>query len=101
MAKLNEWEMKHPMAKFDSDFLLLRARALMFFGRWNEAMQEVESFQKVQPESPGQIDADFLRGRVLYERGDKPEARKIWNGIVAQYPKHPIATDARIWAAKP
>ena len=101
LAKLNEWEMKHPMAKFDSDFLLLRARTLMFFGRWSEAMLELESFEKVQPESPGQIDAEFLRARVLYERGAKDEARKLWNGIVTSYPKHPLAPEAKAWAAKP
>ena len=101
MAKLTEWEMKHPMAKFDSDFLLLRARVLMFFGRWNEATLELESFQKVQPESPNQIDAEFLRARVLYERNAKDEARKIWTALAKNYPKHPLAKEAASWAAKP
>ena len=101
MAKLNEWERKHPMAKFDSDFLLLRARALMFHGRWTEAMREIDSFEKVQPESPGVIDAEFLRARVLYERGRKDEARKIWNDLVKSYPKHPLTQEAKTWAAAP
>lgn len=101
MAKLTEWELKHPMAKFDGDFLLLRARTLMFFGRWSEAMLETESFQRIQPESPFQIDAQFLRARVLYERNAKDEARKIWKAIASNYPKHPLAEEAKAWAAKP
>jgi tetratricopeptide (TPR) repeat protein len=99
--KLGEWERKHPMAKFDSDFLLLRARTLMLFGRWHEALVELESFEKVQPDSPFEIDAEFYRARVLYETGNKEEARKIWTAIAKNYPRHELAPQAVEWRAKP
>jgi len=100
-AKLQEWELRHPMAEFDSDFLLLRGRTLMAFGRWNEALSEFESFEKIQPESSFGIDAEFYRARALYELGHKDEARKMWTGIAQNYPKHELAEESKQWAAKP
>ena len=100
-AKLTEWETRHPMAKFGSDFLLLRARVLLAYGIWDEALCELESFEKTQPDSSFAIDADFYRARALYELGRKDEARKIWNGIVRNYPNHDLAQQCKDWAAKP
>lgn len=99
--QLADWEQRRPMAKFDSDFLLLRARTLLALGRWAEAQAELESFQKVQQESPFQTDALFYLGRILFEKGEKEEARKLWNGFLKDYPRHPLARQAREWAAKP
>ena len=93
--KLREWELEHPMAKYDSDLLLVRGRVLMLFGRWNEALQEIESFEKMQPDSPYQIPADFYRARALFELGKKDEARKIWADLAAKYPKHELAGESR------
>lgn len=93
-ARLQLWELAHPMAKLQSDFLLLRAQAHMLFGRWGEALQEVDSFKALNPESPFQIPADFHRARALDGLGRKEEARKIWSSIVTQYPKHPLAESA-------
>ncbi|HEY3897368.1 MAG TPA: tetratricopeptide repeat protein [Chthoniobacter sp.] len=100
-AKLTEWELDHPTAKFDSDFLLLRGRVLMEFGRWNEALQEIDSFRAMNPDSPYQIPADFYRARALYELGRKDEARRIWKEIATRYPKHDLAKKSAEWAAKP
>ena len=99
--KLAEWEQRRPMVKFDSDFLLLRARTLLAFGRWTEALAELESFQKVQPESPFQTDAQFYLARLRYEKGEKEEAHKLWSDFAKDYPKHPLASQAREWAQKP
>lgn len=99
--KLGEWEMKHPMAKFDSDFLLLRGRMLLAFGRWNEALSELDSFKKVQHDSPYVIDADFYRAQALDGLGKKDDARKIWNEIATDYPKHELAAQCKALAAKP
>jgi tetratricopeptide (TPR) repeat protein len=93
-ARLQLWELAHPMAKLQSDFLLLRAQAHMLFGRWGEALQEVDSFKALNPESPFQIPADFHRARALAGLGRGEEARKIWSSIVTQYPKHPLAERA-------
>lgn len=98
--KLTAWESQHPLAKLDSDFLVLRARALMAFGRWREARAELESFAKLQPDNPFQIDADFYRARTLYEMGEKDEARKIWVEIAKKYPQHPLAAASDRWASK-
>lgn len=95
--KLLAWESRRPMAKFESDFLLLRARMLMDFGRWQEALQELDSLLKVQPESPRQIDIDFHRARCLFESGEpgrQEEARAIWAGIAKSYPKHEFARES-------
>ncbi len=93
--KVREWELEHPMAKYDSDLLLVRGRVLMLFGRWNEALQEIESFRQMQPDSPYQIPADFYRARALFELGKKDEARKIWAEIASKYPKHELAAESR------
>ncbi len=92
--KLTEWELEHPMGKYDSDFLLLRARTLFLFGRWGEALQEIESFRAMNPDSPYQIVADFHRARALWELGRKDEARKIWGDLAKQYPKHDLAAES-------
>jgi len=100
-AKLREWELRHPMAKFDSDFLLLRARMLNAFGRWSEAMVELDSFKKIQPGSPCDIDADFYRADALKAMGKSDEAKAIWSGIVARYPRHELANPSKDKLAKP
>jgi len=101
MDMLQEWEVNHPIAKFDSDFLLLRGRALNAFGRWNESLAELDSFKKAQPDSPYVIDADFYRAQALNGLGRKEEARKIWNDIVKDYPNSDRAGPSRVLAAKP
>ncbi|MCG3147335.1 MAG: hypothetical protein PCFJNLEI_00774 [Verrucomicrobiae bacterium] len=98
--KLTEWEAKHPVAKLGSDFLILRGRVLLELGRWREALAEIESFAKLQAESPFMIDADFYRARVLFELGRKDEARKIWLTIVEKYPQHALVAQSRQWAEK-
>ena len=98
--KLTAWELEHPMGKYESDFLLLRGRVLMEFGRWNEALQEIESFRQMNPDSPYQIPADFYRARALFELGKKDDAKKIWQDIAKKYPKHELAGDAEMWAKK-
>jgi tetratricopeptide (TPR) repeat protein len=99
--KLTEWEARHPVGKLDSDFLILRGRVWLELGRWREALVEIESFEKLQPESPFQIDAEFYRARVLFALGKKDEARKIWTMIVAKYPQHALVDSSRRWAEKP
>jgi len=92
--KLTEWESEHPLAKYESDFLLLRGRVLMLFGRWNEALQEIESFRTIQGDNPFQILADFYRAKAMFELGQKDEAKKIWASIAKDYPKHELAPEA-------
>lgn len=99
-SKLTEWESRHPLAKLDSDFLILRGRVLMELGRWREALVEIESFEKLLPESPFQIDAAFYRARALFELGKKDEARKIWQTIAEKFPQHALAEKSRQWAGK-
>lgn len=99
--KLNEWELRRPMVKFDTEFLLLRARNLLLLGRWSEALAELDSFQKVQPDSPFQTDAQYYRALALYLKGDKEEAHKLWNAFTKDYPRHHLTPEARHWATKP
>lgn len=99
--KLREWELLHPMAKFDSDFLLLQARMLNAFGRWAEALVELDSFKNVQPDSPYEIDADFYRAEALAALGKKDEAKKIWLNISTKYPHHELAAPSKAKLAKP
>jgi len=99
--KMLEWEANHPMAKLDTDFLMLRSRVLMAYGRWREALAELDSLLQLQPDSPYQIDVNFYRARALYELGQKPEARKLWIEIVKKYPKHGLAAQSSKWAETP
>ena len=92
--KLTEWEARHPMAKLDSDFLIWRGRVLLARDRWREALVEIESFEKLLPESPYQIDADYYRAQALFALGRPAEARTIWAGIAKQYPQHPLAASS-------
>ncbi|MEI8063908.1 MAG: tetratricopeptide repeat protein [Verrucomicrobiota bacterium] len=89
--KLTEWEARHPMAKLDSDFLIWRGRVLLARGRQREALAEIESFEKLLPESPYQIDAAYYRAQALFALGRQAEARLIWAEIAKQYPQHPLA----------
>ena len=99
--KLRAWELGHPMAKFESDFLLLRARMLNAFGRWAEALVELDSFKKIQRDTPCEIDADFYRAEALNALGKKDEAGKIWENISSKYPHHELAAPSKIRLGKP
>ncbi len=99
--KLREWEIRHPMAKFDTYFLLLRARMLNSYGRWVEALMELDSFKKIQPESPYEIDADFYSAEALHALGKKEEALKLWSLISSKYPHHKLAIPSRELLLKP
>jgi len=99
--KLREWELRHPMAKLGTDFLLLRARMLIAFGRWSEALTELDSFKMIQPDSPYEIDADFYRAEALSALGKSGEAQKIWKDISTNFPKHELAAPSKARLAKP
>jgi tetratricopeptide (TPR) repeat protein len=94
MQKLRAWEREHPMAKLQSDFLLLSGRVLMEKGRWMEALQEIDSYKLLNPDSPLQIPADFYRALALRGLGRRPEAVQIWSSIATQYPRHPLAAES-------
>ena len=99
--KLREWELRHPMAKFDSDFLLLRARMLLAFGRWTEALTELDSFKNVHPDGSYEIAADFHRAEALAALGKTDEAQKIWGDISTKYPHHELAAPSKARLSKP
>lgn len=94
-ARLRAWESRQPMTKFSSDFLLLNARALLLQGRWRDADAELESYRAVQPDSPYPIDVEFYRAWVLFESGQKDEARNLWSDLAKKHPRHPLAAEAR------
>ena len=98
--RLTDWELAHPMAKFTTDYLLLRSRVLTLYGRWREALAELDAYASTHPDSPYQIEVDFYRARALREVGKKEEARKIWQTIVKDYPRSEYAAPARDWASK-
>lgn len=98
--RLGEWERARPLAKMETDFLLLRARVLMAFGRWGEALAEGGSLRQVSPDGPYQVDADFACARILAELGRKDEARKIWTEITEKYPRSEWAKPSREALAK-
>jgi tetratricopeptide (TPR) repeat protein len=94
MEKLREWEREHPMAKLESDFLLLSSRVLMEKGRWMEALQEIDSYKLLNPDSPLQIPADYYRAHALKGLGRRTEAVQIWSNLATQYPRHPLAAES-------
>lgn len=100
-AKLNEWERQRSAAKIEGDQLLWRARVMFQAGDWGRALQDLETSLEVRPGSPEEIEVLFWQGRALYELGRKDEARKIWNALVKDYPKHERAEAAKLWSAKP
>ena len=100
-AKLDEWELQRPAARLEGDQLLWRARVMFLADEWNRGLQDLETSLKVRPGSPEEIDVRFWQARALFELGRKDEARKIWNSLVKDYPKHERAEAAKLWAAKP
>ena len=100
-ARLASWELAHPMAKYTTNFLVLRARVLAMYGRWREALTELDAFAASHPDSPYEIDVNYYRARALYELGDKDQARKIWRQIARDYPKSELAAPSLTWAEKP
>jgi tetratricopeptide (TPR) repeat protein len=100
-AKLDEWERQRPAAKIEGDQLLWRARVMFLAGEWNRALQDLVTSLKIRPGSPEEIDVLFWQARTLYELGRKNEARKIWNSLVQDYPKHERAAAAKLWTEKP
>jgi len=99
--KLAEWEQLHPLAKVQTDFLLLRAQSLMAFGRWREALAELDSFQAINPETPYQVEVDFQRAHALFATGQPDAARKLWADIARSYPKHARAAESAALARQP
>jgi tetratricopeptide (TPR) repeat protein len=99
-AKLESWERQRPAAKIDGDQLLWRARVMFLAGDWNRALQDLETSLKVRPGSPEEIEVLFWQARALYELDRKNEARKIWNALIKDYPKHERAEAAKTWTEK-
>jgi tetratricopeptide (TPR) repeat protein len=100
-AKLESWERQRPAAKIDGDQLFWRARVMFLAGDWNRALQDLETSIIVRPGSPEEIDVLFWQARALYELDRKNEARKIWNALIKDYPKHERAESAKSWTEKP
>ncbi|MEI7912341.1 MAG: tetratricopeptide repeat protein [Verrucomicrobiota bacterium] len=100
-ANLDAWELQRPAARIEGDQLLWRARVMFLAGEWQRALQDLETSLKVRPGSPEEIDVRFWQARALYELNRKDEARKIWNSLVKDYPKHERAEAAKLWTAKP
>ncbi len=101
LDRLTAWELAHPMCKFSTNFLVLRARVLSLYGRWRESLAELDAYAATHPDSPYQIDVDYYRARALRELGNKDEARKIWRDLAKNYPKSELAQPSLEWAAKP
>lgn len=99
-SKLDAWERLRPAARIEGDQLLWRARVMFLAGEWARALQDLETSLKVRPGAPEEIDVLFWQGRALYQLGRKEEARKIWNSLVKDYPKHERAEAAKQWAEK-
>ncbi|MBC8126016.1 MAG: tetratricopeptide repeat protein [Gloeobacteraceae cyanobacterium ES-bin-144] len=99
-AKFDEWEMLRPSAKIDADQLYWRARVMFLTGEWKRALQDLETSSKVRPGSPEEIDVLFWKGRALYELERKDDARRIWNQLIKDYPKHERAEAAKQWLEK-
>jgi hypothetical protein len=93
-TKLAEWELVHPLAKYESEFLLLRGRALLLFGRANEAREEFESFRAIRTDAAAQASADFYRAHALSALDRNEEAKKLWADMAANQPNHPLAAEA-------
>lgn len=94
-AKLTEWEVTHPQAKLSTDCLLAGARVAMSFGRWRQAQTELESYAKMMPESPYQIDTQFYLAQALAGQKKTEEARAIWAKIAKDYPRSPLAEKSK------
>ena len=94
-AKLTEWEVTHPQAKLTTDCLLLSARVAMSFGRWHQAQTELESYARMVPESPYQIDTQFYLAQSLAGQKKTDEARSIWAKIAKDYPRSPLAEKSK------
>ncbi len=94
MDALVAWELQNPMAKLQSDFLLLRSRALIALGRNAEAVRELQSFAELNPDSPYQIDTDFYLAAALKGLGRTREAEALWKQIIEKYPKSELSREA-------
>lgn len=101
LEKIVAWELERPMAKIEGDQLLWRARVMFLAQDYARALQDIETSLKVRTGAPEEIELRFWRGRALYEIGRKDEARKVWNLLVKDYPKHERAEAAKLWAEKP
>jgi tetratricopeptide (TPR) repeat protein len=99
-AKLDEWERQRPAARIEGDQLYWRARVMFLAGEWSRALQDLETSLRIRPGSPEEIDVRFWQGRALFELGRKEDARKIWNDLIKDYPKHERAEAAKLWAEK-
>ena len=98
--KLESWETDRSAAKIEGDLLFWRARVMMLADDWKRALLDLETSLRIRPGAPGEIDTLFWKGRALYELGRKDEARKVWNALLKDYPKHERAEDAGTWLRK-
>ena len=101
LARLDKWERQHPMARIEGDQLLWRARVMFLAEDWRRALVDLETSLKTRPGAPEEIDTRFWLGRTLFELNRKDEARKIWQALIKDYPKHERAEAAKQWSAKP
>lgn len=100
-AKLESWELQRPAARVEGDHLLWRARVAFLAGEWQRALQDLETSLSIRPGAPEEIETRFWLGRTLHELGRNDEARKIWQQLIDDYPKHERSESAKQWLAKP
>ena len=98
--RLESWEMQRPEAKFESDFLFWQARIQAHDGLWLDAVNTLQSSLKVRPSSPEELDVLLWLGRAHFECQHPEEARKIWDDLTRNHPKHESAHSARQWLEK-
>lgn len=72
------------------------AEALLFAGRVSMAQhrgkQALGYFTKASEVRPDLVEAEFLRGGVMKDLGDRAGARKSFKSVLAASPRHPWAT---------
>lgn len=95
LARLRKWELANPMAKLDRDFLLLSARNFAQFGRWHQAMRELDSFQKLRADDPLLVESQYYQARFLAASGQTEKSRAAYEQFVKTYPAHPLTQQAK------
>lgn len=90
--KLSLWANEIPVCKLKGNWSILTARAYLMKKDYDKAFRELETFQKISDSSnPYYGWAMYLKGEIYLEKGDRENAKKMFEKVIENFPQSQIS----------
>jgi TolA-binding protein len=76
------------------------SKAYLATGRLEEAARSLELFLANYPDHPGQPEALYQKGRLLFQQADQESAIQVLQGFISRYPQSDYVPHAYYWVGE-